>query len=171
MYTGTSVRRPGWLLVVAYLISLSGCGTNLNDLLYQTASAGGRTFLDLLLTDTANAVADSFDQGRTSDQGSTSDQQDAGGGTAPQEGPPLDELTGDPDAGGALFSANNCTACHCPDARGGCALDAPSLPGVATEMLDGRLRGDIPHPGGKFDFANQDIVDLQAFLASLVGDG
>ena len=38
--------------------------------------------------------------------------------------------------------------------------------------LDDRLRGDVQHPGGKFNLTNQDIVDLQAYLAGLAaGNG
>lgn len=166
MYTCTPKRWPASLLAVGCLMSVSGCGANFDEVLYQTASATGRTFLDILLTDLANTLADSFDQGGTPAPGDGL----GGGDTTPPDGPPVEELTGDLDAGEEIFVSNVCSACHCADAAGGCALSAPSLVGVATETLDDRLRGDAAHPGGKFDLTNQDIVDLQAYLASLDTD-
>lgn len=169
MYTGTPIRWPGSALVVVCLMALSGCGTKFDEALFQTASATGQTFLDILLTDLANTLADSFDQEGTSAPG---DELGDDGEVPPPDGPPLEELTGDPDTGEAIYASNSCTPCHCADAAGGCALSAPSLVGVATETLDDRLRGDVEHPGGKFNLTNQDIVDLQAYLASLAaGDG
>ena len=166
MYLYTPKRWPASLLIVVCLMSLSACGTNFDEVLYQTAGATGRTFLDLLFTDLANTLADSFDRGGAPAQEDEGDGDD----TPPPVGPPLEELTGDPDAGEGIFASNSCAACHCADAVGGCALSAPSLVGVATETLDDRLRGDVAHPGGKFNLTNQDIVDLQAYLASLDTD-
>lgn len=75
---------------------------------------------------------------------------------------------GDPAAGEAFFVANNCGACHCADAIGGCALDAPSLVGEgSTDILD-RLTGVMQHTGGTVEgAAQQDADDLAAWLASL----
>jgi cytochrome c553 len=163
MYTFTGIRWPASLLVVACVVGLSGCGTNFNEVVYQAAGATGRTFIDTLLTDFANTLADSTDPEETPDLEDELDGED----TPPPVGPPVEELTGDPDAGEEIFVSNLCSACHCADAAGGCALSAPALVGVATEALDDRLRGEVDHPGGKFDLSNQDIVDLQAYLASL----
>ncbi len=160
-----------WLvspLVGVCLVGLSGCGTNLNEVLYQAANATGRTLLDLFLTDLANTLADSFEQ---EDAPPSGDQNGGGDGTTLPDGPPLEELTGDPEAGESTFGSNNCAACHCADAAGGCALSAPTLIGVATETLDERLRGDAAHAGGKLDLTDQDIVDMQAYLDRLGTEG
>ena len=74
--------------------------------------------------------------------------------------------TGAPTAGEPIFASLGCAACHCADAIGGCALEAPSLVGVGSATLDELLRGDAAHPGGKFDLDDQGIADLAAFLAS-----
>ncbi len=74
---------------------------------------------------------------------------------------------GSVDDGEMLFADNNCSACHCPDAGGGCALSAPALVGAAIELLDAFLRGGESHVGGTFPFDDQDLADLAAFLASL----
>lgn len=74
-------------------------------------------------------------------------------------------LTGDATNGKALYGANGCAACHCADAVGGCAANAPALMGVTTQKLDDHLRGSEVHAGGKFTLTDQEISDLQAFLA------
>ncbi len=78
---------------------------------------------------------------------------------------PIGSLTGNALNGKLLFTINACIACHCIDASGGCAANAPALRGVATQELDDRLRGSKVHPGGKFSLTDQEIADLQAFLA------
>ena len=75
--------------------------------------------------------------------------------------------TGDAAAGETLFTGNSCAACHCDDATGGCALDAPSLVGISDATLDDVLRGAASHTGGKLEATDQDIADLTAYLASL----
>ncbi len=172
MYTCTLKCRPASLLVVVGLMCLPGCGTNFDEILYQTASATGRTFFDSLLTDLANTLADSFEGGDTPPPGDGPNGDNGGGDPPPSDGPPLDQLTGDPGAGEGIYVSNGCAACHCADAGGGCALSAPSLVGVGTGTLDDRLRGDVDHPGGKFNFTNQDVVDLRAYLVALeAGNG
>lgn len=169
MFASRWIRRLPPLLVAVCAVGLSGCGTNFDTILYQAGATTGRTFLDLVLTDFANRLADSLDPGDRPDQG---DNPDEGGDTTTPDGPAFGDLSGDPDAGEVIFASNNCAACHCADAGGGCALSAPSLMGVTAETLDDRLRGDVAHPGGKFDLANQDIVDLEAWLAALdIGNG
>ncbi len=164
--------RSASIFVAACLAALSGCGANFDEILYQTASATGRTLIDAWLVDYANALADSFDLGGTQMPGDGLDNGGGDGDPALSDGPPLEELIGVPEAGEEIFGANSCAACHCADAGGGCALEAPSLVTVETVTLDDRLRGDADHPGGKFDLADQDVVDLQAYLSSLgAGDG
>ncbi len=79
-----------------------------------------------------------------------------------------DDSGGGSVAGGeSLFVANNCGGCHCADAGGGCALDAPALAGATVETLADFLTGIEPHAGGQFALSDQDFADLQAYLASL----
>ena len=110
---------------------------------------------------TANDADGDGDQGGDND-GDGDGPPDQGGGTG---GGPTG-LTGDPAAGQTVFTANNCAACHCADASGGCALSAPPIAGVTAETLDGVLRGDQAHPT-KVELSDQDLGDLQAYLASL----
>lgn len=154
---------PVLLLVVVGLLVVSGCGTNFEEALFQAVNATGRTYLDILITDLANTLVDSLDPGEAP---SLEDEVDDGG-TPPPVGPPLEELTGDPAAGEGIYVSNSCSACHCAEATGGCALSAPSLVGVTITTVDDRLRGDVDHPGGKFNLTNQDIVDVQAYLSGL----
>ncbi len=73
---------------------------------------------------------------------------------------------GSADDGEMIFVDNNCSACHCPDAGGGCALSAPALVGVTAEHLDVHLLGEVSHAGGTFPFDDQEIADLAAYLQS-----
>ena len=138
------------------LVGAAGCGTTLDELLFQTLSAAGRTALDRLLTDLANDVA-----------GSGAGQPSGDGGTDPGAG---DGDTGDQPGGAgngqAIFTANACGGCHCVDASGGCALDAPAIVGVASATLDGALRGDASHPV-RADLTDEELAELAAYLASL----
>lgn len=176
--------RPVCAAAVALLLACGGCGTSVNDLLFQTGTAVGRTFLDLLLTDVANTLEDQLDSLGQPADGDDQDTDDAGaadddgdGGTngdtngdgsdnGGSTGGGLDDLTGDPAAGETVYAANGCTACHCEEAAGGCALSAPAIIDTAAQLLDDFLRGDEFHPT-KIDLTDQEIVDLQAYLASL----
>ena len=143
-----------WLIAMSFM-SLIGCGA-LGETALQGGEASLRTLVDFLLTDFTNQIADALeaDEGQAADD--MSDDDDDG------------IATDDPVLNGEMiFTANGCTACHCADAGGGCGLDAPALVGVSGDSLDDRLRGDTPHPGGKFDFDDQEITDLEAHLASL----
>jgi len=289
-------------LAVALVVlsaGVTGCGTNLAEVLTQTANATGRTFLDLLLTEFANTVADALDEENTppADDGDGDDGDDIDDGDDGDDGGPLDgsilyadncaachgadgasgfgpditgmtadevaaglesgthgaitltddEITaiaeflgggGGPVDGSALFADNCaachgadgasgfapditglsademaaglesgthgaitltddevaaiaeflgggggsaspdpvagesfyidavCAACHCADATGGCALDAPSLIGASVDTLEAVLVGDAEHPGGKQDASADDLANLEAYLAS-----
>lgn len=166
------VRRLSGIGLLAVVTGLaSGCGTNLDQVLLQTATATGRTVLDIFLTEYANNLVDQFQPGdQNGDQN-----QDGGGGTdnggtdnggGSNGGGGLDGLTGDAAAGETVFSSNNCAGCHCADASGGCALSAPSIVGMSRTILDEELRGSSPHPV-KVNLSDQEIVDLEAYLASL----
>lgn len=165
---GSGAWRP---LFVVVPILLAGCGTNLNEVLLQATTATGQTLVDLWLTDFENRLADSLDPNDVTagDGGSTTDQ---GGGSTDQGdgGDGSTGLTGNPAAGQTLFTANNCATCHCANASGGCALNAPPIAGVAADTLDSRLRGDASHPI-KPELSDQDLADLQAYLASLAAGG
>jgi cytochrome c553 len=78
----------------------------------------------------------------------------------------FDSLTGIAAQGESLFTEQSCMGCHCADATGGCVAGAPRVVGVAAETLDARLRGAATHPIKPL-LTDQDIVDLEAFLASL----
>ncbi len=78
-----------------------------------------------------------------------------------------DTSGGSADDGEILYSASNCSACHCPDASGGCALSAPAVVGATAEHLDAHLRGGESHAGGTFPFDDHEIANLAAYLRSL----
>jgi len=80
---------------------------------------------------------------------------------------------GDAVSGAKLFASgdgNNpgCQSCHCPDAGGGCRLSAPNIQGKSYDLIHARTRDlNVTHPGGKFNFSDQDIADIEAYLATL----
>jgi len=160
----TRLRWSVGLGTAVLLIGLVGCGSGVNEALYQTASAAGRTALDIFLTELANALADTFDQTATppDDDGNGGDADD-GDGNGGDEDVPFDDLVGDPVAGEPLYAS--CAACHCADAGGDCLPGAPGVVGASAEALDEFLRGDASHPPS--DLSNQEIVDLEAYLGSL----
>lgn len=149
-----------------------GCGTGINDALYQTAGSVGRVTLDIFLTEWANRLADSFDAAQpaadeadddTGGDAANGDADDGGGGGADHAD---EHQVGDAAVGGAVYAAEGCAGCHCDDASGGCALDAPALAGLALEVLDETLLGDAHHPV-KPALSSQDLIDLEAYLGSL----
>lgn len=78
-----------------------------------------------------------------------------------------DNTLGDPVAGEAFYVANNCAACHCADAGGGCAANAPSIVGEESDEIFGLLSGAEEHPGGTVAGVTQaDADDLAAWLAT-----
>ncbi|MFQ5592283.1 MAG: c-type cytochrome, partial [Phycisphaerae bacterium] len=110
---------PGPCLLM--LCMIVGCGTNLDNVLYQTLAATGRTYLDLLLTDAANNLADAREDQEASDA------EDDTGDDAEDDGEDdgTDEHTGGDGTavdGAALFSVN-CAACHGDDGASGFAPD------------------------------------------------
>ena len=74
---------------------------------------------------------------------------------------------GSVSGGESLYGANNCSACHCADASGGCALSAPPLVGAEPSTLSDFLGGVSSHAGGQLELSEQDLLDLAAYLASL----
>jgi mono/diheme cytochrome c family protein len=231
-------------MALGLLLCLTGCGSNLEEVLFQTVTAAGRTYLDQLLTDIANELAGDREDETDDDAGGEDDDDededdgddtddDHGDDDGDDGGPALDGvalfaancsachgedgasgfapditgktaaelsaalelpthaaislseeeiaaiveflggtttdggLTGDAATGEMFYTGSACGACHCPDATGGCALDAPPLVGAELATLDDFLVGDSVHAGGKFDLTEQDLADLQAYLASL----
>lgn len=49
--------RLSGVFTIAALASLAGCDTQAGNVIYQTANAGSRTVIDLVLTSYANVIA------------------------------------------------------------------------------------------------------------------
>ena len=169
----TRLRWSAGLGTAVLLLGLIGCGSGVNEALYQTASAAGRTALDIFLTELANALADTFDQTATppADDGEDGTEDGNGDGNwdvddGDGEDVSPDELTSDPDAGQAVYADNGCAPCHCDDGSGGCAMSAPGLVGASFDTLSDDLGGDSVH-FGQGPLSNQELVDLEAYLGSL----
>ncbi len=165
---GANPRRycyRGALLATGWVLSVTGCGVDLNQLLIEAANVGATTALDILLTDVvvnaADAVEDIEDAPIDSADGDsdTEDDDSAGGEVSI-------DIEGDIAAGQDLFTSSGCAACHCADATGGCALSAPSLIDVDVDTLNAKLRVNGPHFGIDTGLGDQQIADLQAFFAS-----
>ena len=156
-----------WISLAAATMGLGGCGIDVEALFLQSADALGRTCLDLLLTDLANDLADA-QEADDDGNGGDADDDDGNGddeGNGGDEDVPFDDLVGDPVAGEPLYAS--CAACHCADAGGDCLPGAPGVIGASAEALDEFLRGGASHPPS--DLSNQEIVDLEAYLATLGG--
>lgn len=152
----------------------TGCGSAFSEILFQAASAAGRSALDVALTDLANDLADAADQqgdDGVDDDGAVDDDPGDSDDSPPDDSPVDDgggDLAGDAATGEAVFVDNGCTSCHCADASGGCALSAPGLAGVSRTELESRLTGELSHPI-QADLTAQEFADLEAFLASVGG--
>lgn len=91
------------------------------------------------------------------------------------QGGPGTKPTGDASRGANIFrvvadgsgAKPACASCHCPNATGGCnSFDAPNIQGEDYADISARTRDpNVDHPGGKFSFSDQDIADIEAFLA------
>jgi len=157
-----------------------GCGSDFNNVLFQSLSAAGRSAFDLTLTDLANTVADAADNlnapadgadqggGAGDDSGDTDTDGDGDGGATDGGMPPA---AGDGANGRLVFDGNGCSTCHCDDASGGCALGAPSLQGVEAAEVTDKLTGVIGHTGGTRDLSETELEDLATYLAELAGGG
>lgn len=169
------IRRPNATLGHSFVVmsfawisavTLPGCGVGVEQLLIDTGNSLGQTFLDVLLTEFANAVVDLVSptgNTGTGTGGDTTGGDDTGGGST---GGDLSALTGDATSGQTLYGDNGCAACHCADAVGNCALSAPPVVGASAFDIDLHLRGANPHPI-KPALTDQEIVDLAAYLQSL----
>jgi hypothetical protein len=73
------------------------------------------------------------------------------------------------DLGDGINTNGGCQKCHCPDASGGCILNAPNIQGASLADINARTRDpNVKHPGGKFNFTDQDVSDIEAFLGTLL---
>jgi len=151
------------------IVGMAGCGVDVQNLLFQSTGALGRTYFDLLLTDLANDLANADDDNGDADDGEPDDgepddgEPDDGGGAG--DDAPFDELAGDAVAGELLYVS--CAICHCADGVGGCLPGTPGVIGASAESLDEFLRGHDTHVPS--DVTNQEIVDMEAYLATLGG--
>jgi len=132
-------------LGIPLLFALGGCGANMNELLFQTATAAANTAIDLWLTELANNLADHFDD-------------------EPDDGPDLPD--GDPVAGEQAYRANGCAACHGENAEGGIG---PAMAGMnELEALQQRFGGGASHNGSTL--SEQEIEDVAAWLLEIEPD-
>jgi len=136
--------------IVPILIAATawGCGTNLNEVLYQAGNAAGRTAFDIWYTGLLNRL---LAEPSTADDGSGDDGGDS---------------TDVPAQGQDLFTANSCAGCHCADGSGGCALDAPPVAGIDLTTLTAALTGAAPHPTQP-ELTTDELAALAAYLQSL----
>jgi mono/diheme cytochrome c family protein len=155
---------PGWLIGLGLMALLPGCGTNVESLLFTSAGAAGRTALDLFITDSVNTLADAIENANQPPPVVAAPEDDGAGDNAGDSGVagPADAAAGD-----AFFASNGCGGCHCDDASGGCALDAPALIGMDADTIDRRLSGQDPHPVPPQQLSAQELADLEAYFASL----
>lgn len=153
--------RSAWLTALLLLPLVSGCGTNFQDVLLQTGAAFGRSAIDLLLTDLANALADALedDSDNANDNANNNDNDndndnDNGNDNSGGAGP------GDIDRGSAIF-ADDCAVCHGADGASGFA---PNIQGADENAIRAAVSGEGGH--APYDLSDQDIADVAAFLGS-----
>jgi mono/diheme cytochrome c family protein len=155
---GGAVRgRFAAALMLVAAAALLGCGTNIDALVAQTGNAAATTVLDILLTDFANQVADSFNPPPPQPpvDGADNTNDNGGGGT------------GDPTAGQQVFAAKGCGACHGPAAEGGVG---PALMGNDESAdLEARFGAGATHNGKTL--TEQEIADIAAWLIAGTSGG
>lgn len=152
------------LLILPFVF---GCGSGIQQAIGGAAESGTRTFLDILLSDTLANLPDLFSfngNGTTDNTGGNTGGNGGNTGGSGTGGTGGTDLTGVAADGEAIFTSV-CHACHC----GGtvdCSGGGIDLSGVGYDRIDEKLRGTSFHGGGKFpDYTDQDIADLEAFLA------
>ena len=88
----------------------------------------------------------------------------------------VSQPVGDAARGAILFAQGDgegpgCQSCHCPDASGGCRLSPPNIQGATYDVIDARTRDtSTQHPGGKFDFTDQDVADRLMQIEAILRD-
>ena len=147
----TITRWPIRLVAVALFLGLAGCGTNIEEILYQTGTATGRTLFDVMLTDLANAIVECWEGDEAPADGEDDD--DANGG---ENGDDANGGNGEVD-GSALY-ANNCSACHGADGASGFA---PDITAMAAETLSTGLES-ASH--GSISLTEEEVAAIAGFL-------
>ena len=136
------LRWAAGLLSLVLLPILVGCGTNLEEVLYQTATAAARTCLDNILTDVANEVSARYDEDDTV-PADEEDGADGGNGGATD---------------GAGFYATNCASCHGDDEASGFAPDVSGM--TAAQLAAGLESGTH----GSITLTDEEIEAIADFL-------
>lgn len=149
---------PAYLVLLAAVASLSGCGSNASDILTQYAQAAAQTAVDQWLTSLANQINGTPIE--PDDDDPTPGDGDTGNGET-------DQPVGNPVQGEELYTANNCGGCHCPDASGGCALSAPAIIAASVDNVASILDVASGHPF-RPELTETDVGDLAAYLATLI---
>ena len=147
----TITRWPMRLVAVVLLLGLAGCGTNIEEILYQTGAATGRTLFDVMLTDLANAIVECCERDEAPDDGE--DNGDVNGG---EDGGDANGGNGEVDAS-ALY-ANNCSACHGADGASGFA---PDITAMNAETLSAGLES-ASH--GSISLTEEEVAAIAGFL-------
>jgi hypothetical protein len=131
---------------------LAGCGTNLEEILFQNATALGRTAFDIFLTDVANDLADALEcDGAPDDDG---DDGDDGDDVDDGDGDDVDD--GDGPADGAALFSNNCAMCHGADGTG-----PPDVTGLSAADLSAGLESAVH---GSVSLTEDEVVAIAEFL-------
>jgi len=175
------MKRLGWCTTLLLFPLLTGCGSGVQEAIGLAAQSGTRTFVDILLSDLLADLPDLFSFSGDAPDGGDGDP-DAGDGAGGADGGDGDGSAGDGDAGdgdgdgggtdlagvaadGETVFTDQCSACHC----GGTVACEGSLLDVAGSDFDSlfdKLIGGGFHGGGAFpDLTDQDLADLEAFLA------
>ena len=159
----TLTRWSATFVIVILLIGMVGCGTNLNQILFQSGTAMGRTAFDLFLTDLANAIADGAeadDDAADTDDADDDDTDADDDADADDDDDDADD-DGDDDGviDGAGLYADNCSACHGADGASGFAA---AVVGFTADELAVGLES-ATH--GSISLTDDEVAALAEFLA------
>jgi mono/diheme cytochrome c family protein len=137
------------------LAGLAGCGSGVNDVLFQALSATGQTVFDMALTDAVNAFLDARDgeDEPPADDDATDGADDDGDADA--DG---DDGGGDGEPDGAALYGTGCAACHAADGTGGAGPDITGL--SAADLTDGL--GSAIH--GSITLTEDEVAAIAEFL-------